>query len=164
MKKFGAFILSFTLMLTLTHTALANEWRTLTLKDGSILKGKVLQMANNVYTIETENLGTIKIAESDVLSISTQTNAQKNPTASSAQLQNQVQKLQGDLLNDPNIMNEIETMLESPEVMNIMQDPDFIKDVMSFDEEKIQNNPKTMQLMNNPQMKALMQQIQQKIE
>ena len=46
--------------------------------------------------------------------------------------------------------------------MSILSDQNLMNDIMSYDPQRIQNNPKMMQLLNNPSMKALMEKIQGK--
>lgn len=167
-KTLLTFFLTLTL-LGLTTNALAQTAKIITLKDGSILKGKVLQLNNGIYTIETSNLGHVDIPESDVLSItapeaSSLPAAQAgNTTMQAGQLQAQVQEIQGSILSDPGLMTELQSLLDDKEIQEMLSDPKLLNDVMSYDPEKIQQNPDVQNLMKNPKMLELMNKIQQKI-
>lgn len=156
------------LFLLIAIPSQAQAIKFITLTDGSVIKGKVIGLADGFYTIDTSHLGAITIEESEVQSItsSQQNRAQAtNRTGkSSAQLQSQVQALQQSVLSDPAVMEDIQKLMEDKAVMQIMKDPNFIQDIMSYDPNRIGNNNKTQELMNNPEMKALMEKISGKIK
>jgi len=148
----------------------AETMKVITLKDGSVLNGKVLQLNNGVYTFETSNLGEISINESDILSItspelssslSSESTAASN--AQKAELQKQVQQIQGTILSDEGLMMEIQKILDDDNIKAMLSDPELLKDVTSYDQNKIEQNTNVQKMMNNPKIKDLMKKIQQKI-
>ena len=172
MKKYTILSVSIACLLATSAIPAHSAQKFITLKDGSVIKGTVAGIANQKYTIETNNLGTIEVSESDIESITTSKVAQatKVPVAQNALgglgnpggsgnlgTSGQMQQMQNTLMSDPQMMAEIQTMLQDKELMALLSDPNIIQDLMSNDPSVIQNNPKIMQLMNNPQMKALMQ-------
>jgi hypothetical protein len=74
-----------------------------------------------------------------------------------------VEKAQGNIMNDAELMGEIQTLAQDPEIMPLLMDPNFIKDMTSYDPQKIQSNPKLQTLMENPKMRALLEKIAQKL-
>ena len=170
MKKLSRIILSLVVLLAITIPSFAESDKIITLKDGSNLIGHILSLQDDVYTIKTQNLGQIQIKQEDILSISQpQTLPSPSPNVTPASsmnyqpkdIQGQVQRLQGNVMNDPKMMAEIQRLSEDKEIMSILSDPEFMKDVMSYDPERLQNNPKLKALMDNPGMKALMERMGQ---
>lgn len=151
----------------------AEALKTITLKDGTVIKGTITEFKDQTYSIQTNNLGLIRVKDSDIVGINlegsapgaqqnTPLNAQSNPL-SQADFKNQVQQVQGTVLSDPKIMSDIQNLLNDEKIRNILSDPKFINEVMSYDPEKIKNNDKVHQLMDTPEMQKLMQKIENKI-
>lgn len=170
MKRFYAILILFIVLLNISTISCAEAIKVIKLKDGSTLKGKVLQLNNGTYTLQTSNLGEITIDESDILSITSSELSNSLPekstatgNAQKAELQKQVQQIQGTILSDGGIMAEIQNMLEDENVKAMLSDPKLLEDVTSFDQKKIEQNTNVQNLMNNPKMKELMNRIQQKI-
>ncbi len=164
-KYLKKFTLAIALSLIFIQPLLAESIKTIKLKDGSILKGQVIQLTNGTYTIKTSQFGEVKIPESNIFSIvSPQAASQQTDLSSSkTQLKNQVQQLQGSLLSDPALMKEIQGMVQNKEIMKILSDQNVVNDVMSYDQNRIENNDKIKSLMNNPDMQRLMNKIGQQM-
>jgi len=164
----------------LSADVFADDSRVIALKDGSIIKGKVVQMANGVYTIRTENLGTIKVKSANILSIKSpalHSASQQNNThhlnntsnntirmVEKANLQKQVKEIQNSILQDPKVMTDIQKLLQNQEIMSLMSDKSILDDVMSYDPQRIGNNQKIKQLMENPEMKRLMDRLKIQVQ
>jgi len=167
-KIIRSLLITFSLLVLLQSSTLAAT-KIITLKDGSVLKGNIVKMMDGQYTLATENLGEIKVPESDVLSIqsleaiSSSQQLSNKGTSGTSPLKNEVERLQGDILADPNLMNEVQTMIKDEEIKSLLSDPKLLDDVMSFDQDTIQNNKNIQQLLQNPKMKNLMNKIQEKI-
>jgi len=69
MKKYYSILILTIALLSISTVSYAETMKIIKLKDGSVLKGKVLQLSDGVYTLETSNLGEVDIEESDILSI-----------------------------------------------------------------------------------------------
>jgi len=156
-------------LLGLTSASRAQTTKIITLKDGSVLKGTVVHMKDGTYTLETSNLGRIDIPESNVLSITSPktSSAQQQLTAgkdsSKAQLQDQVQQIQGNIITDPELMTDLQNMLNDESIKSMLSDPKLMDDVLSYDPERIQQNNNVQRLMQNPKMQNLMNKVHQKI-
>ncbi|MFT5387197.1 MAG: hypothetical protein ACI9F2_000293 [Lysobacterales bacterium] len=154
--------LCFCFTLLASHAISAEELKTITLKDGSVLKGKIISMSGGTYTIKTALLDEVEISEAVIANIGS---SQINPANSqNSGLKGQVEKIQTQVLQNPAIMSDIQKMLENPEMLEIMKDQDFITDIMSMDPARIQNNPKAQQLLGNPQMQEMMKKIEANIQ
>lgn len=159
-------LLGFTLTAILfISSAHAQEKRVITLSDGTRISGKVSSYNNGIYTIQTENLGELKIKDSSVVNIgsggSTATTDQtSNPNTmgmGSQDMKSTVAQMQASMMQDPAMMQEIMKLVEDPEIMALLQDQNFVNDIMSYDPNRIQSNPKVQRLMNNPRMRQMMQ-------
>jgi len=158
-KIFGFFLVF--CLCTLSH---AESTKVVTLKDGSSIRGVVLEMSNGVYTIETSNLGTIQVNESDIVGITSgqlpTAGQDQNLDLGNAQFNGQIQALQSTIMQDPKMMMEIQDLIQDEEIQRILKDPDFVNDIMSKDLDRIQSNSKTDVLMDNPKIQRLIEMIQ----
>jgi len=167
MKKLFPVSLLTIAFLSLVIVCHAQTQKTITLKDGSILKGKVLGLKDNIYTVETSDLGTITVPAGNIVNIaspqkaSTQKQVGQGDTQK-AELKKQMQQIQGAIMADQDIMSDMEGLANNEEVRAMLSDPELLNDVMSMDPDKIQGNSKVQNLMNNPQIQQLMQKIQKK--
>jgi len=170
MKKYSLIFIFAITLFSLNTASYAEITKIITLKDGSILKGKVIELKDGIYTFETSNLGNINISKSDVLSIAspeTLTTSSERingvDDAQKAQLKRQVEQIQGTILADEEITTEIQKIVEDDEIRSMLSDPNLLNDMMSFDQNKIQQNESVQDLMNNPKIQNLMNKIQKKI-
>lgn len=168
MKKINTILLLLSLIILNSSPLWAQETKIITLTDGSTIKGQVIEFEDNIYTIETTHMGEIEVDDADIVSISNKpqlqnTSNETSPSTDQAQIKNQVQQMQGQILSDPAMMSDIEELMKDDNIRALLSDPSFIKDVMSYDPEKIKNNANTDDLLNNPEIKALMEKMGQKL-
>ena len=165
MKKITLRLFLIVAAVNLALCANAQSAKIITLKDGSVIKGNVLQLTNGVYTLETGNLGKINVPEPEVVSITAESAPVPPGTGNtgSASLKGQVQEVQTNLLSDPEVMTEIQNIMQDPEIRGVLSDPAFMKAIMSYDPNQIQQNEKTQYLLQNPKFRSLMEKIQKKI-
>ena len=141
----------------------AQETKVITLDDGSQVKGKILSVSNDIYTIET-SFGEIEIKGGKIMSIGRDqaalpVQAQNNPPVSN----NQIAEYQQKIVSDPAIMNDIQTIAQDEEVIQAFSDPAFMKAVMAQDFDAMQNNPKFQKLLQNPKIQNLINKAGQKL-
>ena len=168
-KKLSILIVLF--LFSLTVTASADSIKTISLKDGSIIKGKILELTNGKYKVETPNVGTLEIKDEDIVTITTgdlpppiaNTNTLAAPSAPLTGFQSQMQQFQNQLMANPSAMSGIMGLANDPSITSILSDPSISKDIMSYDPEKIQNNPKIQELMQNPKMQELINSLSQQM-
>ncbi len=155
-----------------TNTSVSlDTTKVITLKDGTVIKGKLLGLENGIYTVESTHLGTIHLHDDDIASITSGNAAIPMTGAIAPQslgtlpntmpqvqtpLQGQAMGLQQKLLSDPQAMTEIQALAQDPQIMELLSDKDFVNAIMSYDPEKIKNNPKTQMLLDNPKIRSLM--------
>ena len=60
-------------------------------------------------------------------------------------------------------MAEILTILQDPEIVNLLQDKSVMQDVMSMNPTSIQNNSSIQALMQNPKMQNILDKLNQKM-
>ncbi len=164
MKKF--LILSILVFLLPLPGLAQPALKTIHLKDGTVLKGEVVNFQNGVYSIKTAQLGQVQINDAQILSISQDDITPIQPPTGSespTELKQQVQQVQGKLLSDPQIMEDIKTLTEDPEVKSLLSDPELLQAVMSYDPNKIEQSDKVKRLMANPKMKMLMEKMAKKL-
>ena len=149
------------LSLLICTPALAEDIKNITLKDGSVLKGKVVSMANGVYTIATDTVGKIKIEEEKVQSIADGT-LTADTSALPANVAKQMEALQLDIMSDPAMMEQIQALMNNESIMKLIEDPNLMKDLMTMDEATIMGNSNIQQLLNNPQMQNIISTVEQK--
>ncbi len=137
---------------SISSLSYAQSIKTISLKDGSQIKGTILSVSNNVYTIQS-SFGTLEINDSNISSISSE-----NATSSAQPKMisdRQLAEYQKQLLQNPNVMSGIEDIASDPEVMQALSDPAFAQAIMSQDMQKLQNSDQFKQLIQNPKMQQL---------
>ena len=165
MKKIFSTLFLIIAAANLALYAHAQAAKVITLKDGSVIKGNVLQLTDGIYTLETDNLGKVNVAESEIVSIAAESTPALQATGdtASAALKGQAQEIQTNLLSDPSIMAEIQNIMQDPEIRGVLSDPAFMNAIMSYDPKQIQQSEKTQYLLQNPKFQSLMEKIQQKL-
>jgi len=143
--------------MTLPLHSFAKE-QTITLKDGSVIKGNLTQMSNGIYTVKTDSLGETQINAEQIASIN---NAQENTPTTPQNPKIQMDHLQQRMMNNPAMMAEIQQIAADPEVVQLLSNPAMLQAVMSKDVAALQNNPSTEELMNNPKIQSLIQKLQE---
>src|SRR5690242_7089484 len=112
-------ILILTLIISCSTLTFAGEIKSITLKDGTVIKGTVTKFENGVYTISSEKLGEISVKDNDVAVIQANSSSQSvNPLVTpnalgsgSSDLRSQVQQMQGTIMSDPTIMQQIQQLV-----------------------------------------------------
>lgn len=166
MNKLIFFFLLFILLAP--RTVLSEpEKQIITLKDGSQIKGELIGVGNGEYSIQTQAMGAIKIKVSQVSSIANEPTILLQPapggTSSSGSgdgFNQQIQATQSKLMNDPHLMNDIQGLMQDPDLMKLLTDPVLVKKVMAHDVAAIEKDPKAQELMRHPKMLELMKKMQ----
>ena len=153
----------------------AQKTQTITLKDGTVLKGQLKDISEEHYVIDTTNLGQVKVLAENIVSItsgavlpqpssgsSPQMPAFNNPLGGQSQLMGQASQMQQSILGDPQMMAEVQKILSDPEIMALLQDQNVMQDIMSMNPQTIQSNSKIQAMMQNPKLQNLLNMLQQK--
>jgi hypothetical protein len=167
-------ILCFCLSMLVLPQAFA-EYKKITLKDGSVIRGELISFDKGMYTLKTDNLGQLMLPETNVVSVvnesmapALQPQAQApagQQAAGSGNFSNKVSAMQTQIMNNPQSMQAIQAMAQDPEISAMMSDPTFVEQLKAAmsgegDPQALANNPKIQKLMANPQMQSLIQQMQ----
>jgi len=135
------------LFLMAMYAAPANAGQRIELLDGSILQGEILSFNGKVYSVQTENLGTVKIEKSKVRSIRMESS---NPGSRQA-----AQDLRGRMMTNPAILGMIMELQNDPDVQDVLNDPDIVSASEAGDFSKLLSNPKFMKLLENPKIQEI---------
>ena len=142
------------------------DTQVITLKDGSQIKGELVGVSGDSYTVTTSTMGDIHVDKGQVNSIASEGAVLPQaapplqaaaPTGSDMSLK--MQNMQAQLMSNPSYMADIQQMMQDPEIVQIMSDPSFVQAVTAKDVNGIQSNPRTQELLSNPKMQALIEKI-----
>ena len=70
--------------------------------------------------------------------------------------------VQSEVMNNPDILGDIQKLLDDPEVMAMMSDPNFLAAIQSGNTMALQSDPNLRRLSENPKIQALIQKIKAK--
>jgi len=158
-------ILSLTIFtLLITSLSLAAEIKTIQLKDGSIIKGKITSLSEGIYTIYSEHFGKISLKEEEIQQISSGNITPQPKTLQKEEIKDYTQKMQAQMMADPEVLQEMQRLAEDENIQKILADPSFMNAVFSYDPEAIMNNEATQQLMENPKMQQMMELLGKKYQ
>lgn len=140
--------------------------QTITLKDGTSIKGHLSGVANGSYTVDNATMGQIKIPAEQVISINASEATPSSLTISANEKLSGTafNGLHSSMMQDPQIMNLIQEMIQDPSVAELLTDPALMQDALTMDPQKIQNNPAVQKLMQNPKMQEILQATAQKMQ
>jgi hypothetical protein len=151
--------IAFILLLALLGAASAGagELRELELTDGSTVAAEVLSLANGVYTLRSDSLGTFTLQESKVRSIRSRSARQAVPESSTA---GEIRGLQDRMMGDKEVMGMIQSLQNDPEFEKVLEDPALMNAVNNGDLATLLANPKFMKLLNNATVKDIQKKVQ----
>jgi hypothetical protein len=144
----------------------AGTSKVIKLKDGTTLIGEITSMTNGRYSVKTENLGVVNFTDEDVLSIQSPGVAAENSPltgGSSSSLKQQVQSVQAQVMNDETIMESISELAEDREIQQLLQNPQLMNTIMTFDEQQIANDPAIQKLLERKDIQEIIKQIESKV-
>ena len=137
---------------------------TIELKDGSRIEGEIKGIENGVYTVVSPSLGTLHVAQSNIVRIVYSGDASNAPGSSAKSparddaMSRDVQDLQTRLAQDPAAMQSIMSLQNDPQIQAVLSDPVIMKAVQEGDFMSLLTNPKIQALESNEHLKQLIQQ------
>ena len=155
--------------------------QTITLKDGTILKGYLVDVKNNFYTIKTKHMGQVNISVNDLKSITTMPvvteqkpdlnnmmsamlgGGQPMQSLQSNSMTAQLPRLQSQFMSDPDFMAMVQEIMQDESFMRMMNQGDLMSTLMTMDPTQTQNNPAMQQLLQNPKMRKIINYITEKM-
>ena len=113
--------------------AAATASPTIELKDGSRIEGEIQRIDGGVYTVLSPSIGTVHVAESNIVRIvygDTASSAADSSGKSSAHddaLAGEIRQLETRLAQDPADMQSIMSLQSDPQIQAILSDPAIIR-------------------------------------
>lgn len=143
-------------------SAMAGVLKTITLKDGSVIQGQIVQIKDNTYTVDSPAVGTVSILEDQIVSIvvDSQGSASGTTATPAAFRDDIITAAQNKIMADSDAMKDVQAIASDPEVVALMSDPAFLQAIQSRDPAAIQANPNTQKLMENPKVQAIINRLQ----
>ncbi len=139
----------FLLLFPFVQNASAGGIQVIELTDGSAIAGEVLSLANGVYAIKSDGLGTINLEAAKVRAIRA-----KSSGAATAPPRG-MKALQENMMGDNEIMALIQSLQNDPDFKKILEDPEIMKAVSEGDTSALTSNPQFMKLLNNATVKEI---------
>ena len=149
-------------LLALASTALASP--TIELKDGSRIQGEIQGLANGVYTVVSPSIGTVHVAQSNIVRIvyggggSIEAGASGRASSRNDALARDIQQLQAGLAQDPDMMKSILSLQSDPQIQALLSDPAIARAIEDGDYTSLLANPKIQALENNAHLRELVKQ------
>jgi len=148
----------------LGHAAGALAGPALELRDGSRIEGEIQSVQNGVYTVVSPSLGTVHVAQSNILRIvyggdsSNGTGASAKPATRDDPVSRDIQQMQTRIAQDPKAVQSITSLQSDPQIQAILTDPAIAKEIQEGDYMSLLANPKIQALDNNEHVKQLVRQ------
>ncbi len=140
--------------------------QTILLTDGSVIKGQVVGASENNFVIKTQTMGTVTVEQSRVREISREgsgtTSSSQHFGQTSASLgagnSQQFEQMQSALMSNPKIIQAIQDLLNDPEVIKLLEDPELAGAIQNgADPMSLMSNPAFMKIMSHPKIQAAVQ-------
>lgn len=147
MKKLYFFLL---LLFTFTVTdALAGDLKEIQLNDGSLIYCEVISLSDGVYAMKSPVLGSLKIDESNINSIT-----------SIQSTREEIQALKSEMLSNDELLDIILALRNDPDFQAALEDPTVLEAVNSGDINALLANQNFVKLLNNPRILTIRDKMQ----
>jgi hypothetical protein len=147
--RYRIFVLLFMVVFALASVE-SNAASRIELVDGTQINGEVMSFSNGRYIIRSTTLGQIELPESAIRSINPGGDKGSGGTVSA-----ESQSFQQQIVNSPELMQMVTTLMADPEIQAAIKDPELMRLIMSGDMNSLQNDPRILRLMTNPSMQAI---------
>lgn len=137
---------------------------TLTLNDGSVIHGDIKTLQDNVYTVETDTLGTVRVRKQDIRTIDLSDEpASRTPARSSTNGaspgQAELAAMQSLIMQNPDLLAMIEALQSDPDVQAVLSDPEIIRAVAAGDLATLMSHPKIIALTGNAKVREVIKEV-----
>ena len=133
---------------------------TVVLRDGTVIHGEVVSLQDDVYRVETDSLGTIRVRKQEVRSIDdgaepkSRTVAESSTNGSSSGA-GELDATKAQIMQDPKLLATVLALQSDPDMLVVLADPDIAKAIAAGDYAALLNNPKIVALMHNEKMREI---------
>lgn len=138
------------ILLLATQNVWAGQAQVIELTDGSVITGEVVSLADGVYTIRSESLGTAKLDAAKIRAIRSGSSSGAGSVSS-----DEVKALTDKMTGDSDIMAKILSLRDDPDFKRALEDPAIMKAVSEGNIAALTSNPQFMKLLNNATMKEI---------
>lgn len=138
---------------------------TVTLKDGTVIRGEVKSLQDGVYTVESDSAGTLHIRADQVRSIDQIDRGPPSvgagslsgvpPSGASA-----IDTAKSSIAQDPKLLTAVIGLQNEPEVAAALADPGVARAIADGDYAALASNPKIVALMQNAKVRAIVDALQ----
>ena len=133
---------------------------TIVLRDNTVIHGEIRSLQDDVYTVESESVGTIRVRKQEVLSIDeggeSSSGASVESSARSASLgAGELDATASRITQDPKLLAMVLTLQNDPDVLAVLADPEIMRAMTAGDYTMLLNNPKIVALMRNAKIRDI---------
>jgi len=148
---------------TLLVSYVSASAETLVLRDGTVIHGEIKTLEDDVYTVETDSLGTVRVRKQDIRTIdhsdSSAIGSPVGSTRGSPPKQAELQATQSRLMQSPNLLSMILGLQSDPDVQAILADPEIMSALASGDYATLMNHPKIIALTSNAKVREVIDEV-----
>lgn len=164
---YGIFNASLGILVAALIAAGTADAATLILHDGSVINGNIRTLSDDVYTIETASLGTVRVRKQDIrtIDLSDDPGATSAAGASSSAIpaepagQAELQALQQSLMQNANLFSMVQSLQNDPQVQAVLADPEVMSAIASGNIEILMSHPKIIALTGNPKVREVIDEV-----
>ena len=143
--------------------------QTVRLKDGSVVTGRVLSLAKGLYTVETSSMGIISVKQEDVVAIvagsgavpSSLEEVWQSAPATAGISSEAMQGYQQKIMSNPQVMQDLQALVNDPEIVAIVSDPELQAAIMKKDLSALQKSDKFRKFATHPTILKMVGEVTQ---
>jgi len=148
---------------TLLVSYVSASAETLVLRDGTVIHGEIETLQDDVYTVETDSLGTVRVRKQDIRTIdhsdSSTIGSPVGSTRGSPPKQAELQTMQSRIMQSPNLLSMILGLQSDPDVQAVLADPEIMSALASGDYATLMNHPKIIALTSNAKVREVIDEV-----
>ena len=138
---------------------------TVTLKDGTVIRGDVKSLQDGIYTVESASAGTLHIRSDQIRSIDeadppSSSESAAPPSGVPPSGARAADAAKSAITQDPGLLTAVLGLQSEPEVVAALADPVVAKAIADGDYAALASNPKIVALMQNPKVRAIIEALQ----
>jgi hypothetical protein len=135
---------------------------TIVLNDGTVIRGEIESLRNDVYTVSTEALGNVRVRKDQIRRIDYEDNpsVSEAPPAGEASGLPSFQSLQLQLMQSASVFSMIQALQSDPEIQAVMSDPEIASALAAGDFQSLLDNPKIQALAAHERIRAIIEAAQ----
>jgi hypothetical protein len=132
---------------------------TVVLRDGTVIHGEIRSLQDDVYTVESDSVGTIHVRKPEVRSIDEGGESSGASVESSAHRYSpgagELDATTSRITQDPKLLATVLTLQNDPDVLAVLADPEIMEAMTAGDYAVLLNNPKIVALMHNAKIREI---------